>query len=89
MTFLTRCLPNFIDSGECLIAICVIADSSTLSPTQPIKRFLWHKLKTNNQEAVQTGFYGKTQARDIADIFRFVNQQCGFLSAFTPTLQPR
>jgi hypothetical protein len=37
---------------------------------------------------VQTGFYGKLQARDIADIFRFVNQQCGFLSAFTP-LQPR
>jgi Tn3 transposase DDE domain len=52
------------------------------------KTLSWHKPKTNNQEAVQTGFYGKLQARDIADIFRFVNQQCGFLSAFTP-LQPR
>ena len=52
------------------------------------KTLSWHKPKTNNQEAVQTGFYSKLQARDIADIFRFVNQQCGFLSAFTP-LQPR
>jgi TnpA family transposase len=52
------------------------------------KTLFWHKPKTNNQEAVQTGFYSKLQARDIADIFRFVNQQCGFLSAFTP-LQPR
>jgi hypothetical protein len=52
------------------------------------KTLSWHKPKTNNEEAVQTGFYGKLQARDIADIFRFVNQQCGFLSAFTP-LQPR
>ena len=52
------------------------------------KTLSWHKPKTNNQEAVQTGFYGKLQTRDIADIFRFVNQQCGFLSAFTP-LQPR
>jgi hypothetical protein len=47
------------------------------------KTLSWHKPKTNNQEAVQTGFYGKLQAHDIADIFRFVNQQCGFLSAFT------
>jgi TnpA family transposase len=52
------------------------------------KTLSWHKPKTNNQEAVQAGFYGKLQARDIADIFRFVNQQTEFLSAFTP-LQPR
>ena len=48
----------------------------------------WHKPKTNNEEALQTGFYAKLPARDIADIFRFVNQRCGFLSALTP-LQPR
>ena len=34
------------------------------------------------------GFYAKLQAHDIADIFRFVNEQCQFLSALTP-LQPR
>jgi hypothetical protein len=47
------------------------------------KTISWHKPKTNSQEAVQTRFYGKIQSRDIADIFRFMNQQCGFLSAFT------
>jgi hypothetical protein len=52
------------------------------------KTLSWRKPKTNNQEALQTGFYSKLRARDITDIFRFVNQQCGFLSAFTP-LQPR
>jgi len=46
------------------------------------------KPKTNNEEALQSSFYTKLPARDIADIFRFVNQQCRFLSALTP-LQPR
>src|SRR5260370_25179175 len=41
------------------------------------KTLSWHKAKIDTQEAVQTGFYSKLQARDIAEIFRFVNQQCG------------
>jgi len=69
-------------------AICAAAGLKHLEYNSANKTLSWHKPKTNNQEAVQTGFYGKLQTRDIADIFRFVNQQCGFLSAFTP-LQPR
>jgi len=48
----------------------------------------WHKPKVNKDEALKLGFYAKLQAHDIADIFRFVNEQCQFLSALTP-LQPR
>ncbi|HJX35502.1 MAG TPA: Tn3 family transposase [Dehalococcoidales bacterium] len=52
------------------------------------KQLIWHKPKTNKDEALQSGFYAKLPARGIADIFRFVNEQCRFLSALTP-LQPR
>ena len=52
------------------------------------KTLSWRKPKTNNEEELQSNFYTKLPARDIADIFRFVNQQCRFLSALTP-LQPR
>jgi TnpA family transposase len=48
----------------------------------------WHKPKVDKDEALKLGFYGKLQSHDIADIFRFVNEQCQFLSALTP-LQPR
>lgn len=48
----------------------------------------WHKPKVNKDEALKLGFYAKLQSHDIADIFRFVNEQCQFLSALTP-LQPR
>ena len=36
----------------------------------------------------RASFYAELPARDIADIFRLVNERCGFLSALTP-LQPR
>jgi TnpA family transposase len=48
----------------------------------------WHRPKADKDKLRQQGFYGKLQARDIADVFRFVNEQCHFLSAMTP-LQPR
>jgi hypothetical protein len=52
------------------------------------KHLTWRKPKVNKDEALQSGFYAKLQAHGIADIFRFVNEQCHFLSALTP-LQPR
>ena len=48
----------------------------------------WRKPKADQDEALQSGIYTKLQARGIADIFRFVNERCHFLSALTP-LQPR
>lgn len=48
----------------------------------------WHRPKADKDKLLQQGFYAKLQARDIADVFRFVNEQCHFLSAITP-LQPR
>ncbi|MEI8171537.1 MAG: Tn3 family transposase [Rhodoferax sp.] len=55
---------------------------------QEKKTLIWHRPKADKDKRLQQGFYGKLQARDIADIFRFVNEQCHFLSAMTP-LQPR
>jgi TnpA family transposase len=52
------------------------------------KKIIWHKPKADKDLASQTDFYAKLQARDIADIFRFVNERCNFLSEMTP-LQPR
>jgi len=52
------------------------------------KHLTWRKSKVNKDEALKVAFYAKLQAHDIADIFRFVNKQCHFLSALTP-LQPR
>ncbi|MDA8307494.1 MAG: Tn3 family transposase [Deltaproteobacteria bacterium] len=55
----------------------------------PVKKTLtWHRPKANRDEALQKGFYSKVAACDIADIFRFVDEQCCFLEAMTP-LQPR
>ena len=55
----------------------------------PVKKTLtWHRPKANRDEALQKGFYSKVTACDIADIFRFVDEQCCFLEAMTP-LQPR
>ena len=48
----------------------------------------WHRPKADKDKLLQKGFYAELQARDIADVFRFVNEQCHFLSAMTP-LQPR
>lgn len=52
------------------------------------KTIIWHKPKADKEEALQSGFYAELPARDITDIFRFVNERCDFLSALTP-LQPR
>jgi hypothetical protein len=49
---------------------------------------VWHRPKADKDKLLQQGFYAKLQAHDIADVFRFVNGQCHFLSAMTP-LQPR
>ena len=52
------------------------------------KTIIWHKPKADKEIALQSDFYAKLAARDITDIFRFVNEHCNFLSALTP-LQPR
>lgn len=44
--------------------------------------------KPYENNVFQSDLYNKLPARGIADIFHFVNEQCGFLSAMTP-LQPR
>ena len=55
----------------------------------PVKQTLtWHRPKADKDKQLQQGFYGKLQPRDVADVFRFVNERCNFLSAMTP-LQPR
>ncbi|MGA8054551.1 MAG: Tn3 family transposase [Burkholderiales bacterium] len=48
----------------------------------------WHKPKGENQKAREQAFYEQLPYCDVADVFRFVNEQCQFLSALTP-LQPR
>jgi len=48
----------------------------------------WRKLKGENQKAREKAFYEQLPFCDVADVFRFVNSQCQFLSAMTP-LQPR
>ena len=48
----------------------------------------WHKSKADNLKAREQAFYEQLPFCDVADVLRFVNKQCGFLSALTP-LQPR
>jgi hypothetical protein len=48
----------------------------------------WRKPRIDKDDALQSSFYAKLQARGVPDVFRFVNARCGFLSALTP-LQPR
>ena len=52
------------------------------------KTFTWNRPKTYNDTAKQDRFYNKLVLCDVADVFRFVNEQCHFLSIMTP-LQPR
>lgn len=52
------------------------------------KKLTWRKPKGDNQKARDRTFYEKLPHCDVADVFRFVNDQCQFLSALTP-LQPR
>ena len=48
----------------------------------------WRRPKANPEAALQDHFYEQLAFCDVADVFRFVNDQCQFLSALTP-LQPR
>jgi TnpA family transposase len=43
---------------------------------------------TKAEDPQKQTFYDKLPLSDISDVLRFINEQCGFLSAFTP-LQPR
>ena len=52
------------------------------------KTLKWHRPKADKDKKVEQAFYSQFQARDFTDIFRFVNEQCHFLSAMKP-LQPR
>jgi hypothetical protein len=52
------------------------------------KTLTWHRPKADNDAAQQDSFYEQLSFCDVADVFRFVNEQCQFLSALTP-LQPR
>jgi len=48
------------------------------------KSLTWRRPKADKEEARQNDFYAGLPARNIADVFRFVNEQCGFLSVLTP-----
>ncbi len=52
------------------------------------KTLTWHRPKANNDKLRQERFYDQMAFCDVADVLRFVNEQCHFLSALTP-LQPR
>ena len=52
------------------------------------KKLIWRKPKGDNQKVREQMFYEQLPFCDVADVFRFVNSQCQFLSALTP-LQPR
>ena len=52
------------------------------------KKLIWRKPKGDNQKVTEQAFYEQLPHCDVADVFRFVNAQCQFLSALTP-LQPR
>jgi TnpA family transposase len=52
------------------------------------KKLTWRRPKADNDAAHQDSFYGQMPLCDVGDVFRFVNEQCHFLSALTP-LQPR
>jgi TnpA family transposase len=48
----------------------------------------WHRPKADDDTGEQNRFYEQLPFCDITDVFRFVNEQCQFLSVLTP-LQPR
>ena len=49
---------------------------------------MWRRPKADNDAARQDSFYEQLSFCDVANVVRFVNEQCQFLSALTP-LQPR
>lgn len=52
------------------------------------KRLIWRQPKANKEADQSEAFYGRLPLTDVADVLRFVDGQCQFLSALTP-LQPR
>ena len=52
------------------------------------KTLTWRRPKADNDKKQQKKFYEQMSFCDIADVFRYVDEQCHFLSAMTP-LQPR
>ena len=52
------------------------------------KTLTWRRPKADRDATQQNSFYEQLSFCDVADVFRFVNEQCRFLSALTP-LQPR
>ena len=48
----------------------------------------WHKPKVDTHPAREAAFYEKLPLCDVADVFRFVDNECRFLAELTP-LQPR
>jgi TnpA family transposase len=52
------------------------------------QKLTWRKPKGENQKAREFAFYEQLPFCNVADVFRFVNGQCQFLSMLTP-LQPR
>lgn len=52
------------------------------------QRLIWHKPKAEDRPDTLDSFYERLPLADIADVLRFVNGRCQFLSALTP-LQPR
>ena len=48
----------------------------------------WRRPKAENNKVREQTFYEQLPFCDVADVFRFVDGQCQFLSALTP-LQPR
>jgi TnpA family transposase len=52
------------------------------------KRLTCRRPRAGNDTVREEAFYGQLSFYDVADVFRFVNGQCQFLSGLTP-LQPR
>ena len=52
------------------------------------KRLIWSQPKAEKGVDQSEAFYGRLPLTDVADVLRFVDGQCQFLSALTP-LQPR
>jgi TnpA family transposase len=48
------------------------------------KKLSLHRPKAENDAAHEDAFYEQLSFCDFADVFRFVNEQCQFLSALTP-----
>jgi hypothetical protein len=62
--------------------------ADALEYNKDTQKLTWRKPKGENPKAREKVFYEQLPFCDVADVFRFVNAQCQFLSVLTP-LQPR